>query len=78
MSNISREEKCTSGKEYYFHNKQMMHLIPTLSKMNFQIVSSPPPSKALVHVQNRHESCQNRDTASHQKGKRILNQTRYA
>lgn len=38
----------------------MMHLIPTLSKMNFQVISSSPPSKSLVHVEHRHECCHNR------------------
>lgn len=37
-------------REHYFHNKQMVHLIPALSKVHFQIVCLSPPSKTLIQV----------------------------
>jgi hypothetical protein len=32
-----------------------MQFIPALCKMNFQVVCTPPPAKALIHMQHGHK-----------------------
>lgn len=42
----------------------MMHLIPALSKVYFDIICPSPPTKTLIHMKNGHKRCEKKRNRS--------------